>query len=301
MRNQCKLIIAMLIFGSIGLFVRYLDMPSSTIALIRGLIGTTILFSYQRLHKNSFSKTAMKLNLKVLLASGTAIGLNWILLFEAYRYTTISVATLCYYFAPVIVILLSPIILKEKLGKVQLISVFLSILGMVFVAGVLQNHETGKSNLVGILFGLSAAVLYASVIILNKFIKDMNSMDSTITQLGVATIVLLPYVVLTGNLTKLFENTELKSIAILLIIGIVHTGFAYLLYFSSMRGLKGQTVAIFSYIDPVTAILLSTCILGEKMGILQGVGAVLILGATIYSELNKGKQVEIIANKINRK
>lgn len=299
MRDKFKLILAMLIFGSIGLFVRYLKLPSSTIALIRGLIGTIILFSYQHIKGDKFNKKSLKNNYKILILSGTALGLNWILLFEAYRYTTISIATLCYYFAPVIVILLSPVVFKEKVGAKQAIGVLLSIVGMVFVAGVFDEKSIGTGNIKGILLGLAAAILYASIMFFNKFLGDVNEIDSTITQLGVATIVLLPYVIITGNISKIFDHPDLRSITILLLVGVIHTGIAYLLYFSSITHLQGQTIALFSYIDPVTAIILSTCILKENMSVLQVLGAILILGTTLCNELSKKSSLIIKNEQVN--
>lgn len=287
MRAKLKNITAMLLFGSIGLFVKSIHLSSSEIALARGLIGAAVLLAASALMRNQLSFSAVRKNLILLAASGIAIGANWICLFEAYRYTTVSIATLCYYLAPVFVVALSPFILKEKLTPLKAICILLSLMGMVLIAGISAPGEENPSRITGIFFGISAAALYASVIIINKFLKNITAVESTTAQLGIAAFVLLPYVLLTEDLTKI--SVTPLSILLLLIVGVVHTGFGYLIYFSSVSELKGQTVAVFSYIDPITAIFLSALVLHERMGLLQILGAVLILGSTLLSELYRVK------------
>lgn len=288
MKFKAYIIAAMLIFGSIGLFVRGIDLPSSEIALFRGIIGSSFLMLSMALLKNKFSWETIRSNLTLLLLSGAAIGANWIFLFEAYKYTTISTATLCYYCAPVIVIMLSPLILKEKLSGLKVACVAASLLGMSFVAGVNNLGAGGQNNLLGIAFGLTAAALYSSVILMNKFLKGLSGIESSSTQLVIASAVLLPYVMLTEKIS--FSAFTGQTVLLILTVGIIHTGIAYLLYFSAMQKLPGQTIALFSYVDPITAILLSSLILGEVMSPLQVLGALLILGSTLLSELSGTKK-----------
>lgn len=288
MKFKAYIIAAMLIFGSIGLFVRGIDLPSSEIALFRGIIGSTFLLLSMAILKNKFSWKTIRSNLTILLLSGAAIGANWIFLFEAYKYTTISTATLCYYCAPVIVIMLSPLILKEKLSGLKVACVLASLLGMAFVAGVNNLSASGQNNLLGIAFGLTAAALYASVILMNKFLRGLSGIESSSTQLVIASVVLLPYVLLTEKIS--FSAFTGQTVLLILTVGIIHTGVAYLLYFSAMQKLPGQTIALFSYVDPITAILLSSLILGEVMSPLQILGALLILGSTLVSELSGSKK-----------
>lgn len=283
MKSKLKNVTAMLIFGSIGLFVKSIHLSSSEIALARGVIGTIVLLTAGILLKYKISIKALKKNLWLLAASGAAIGFNWICLFQSYKYTTISTATLCYYLAPVFVVALSPFLLKEKLTISKGVCIILSLFGMALVADVFGGHEKSPDNMLGIIFGISAAILYAGVILINKFFKEITAMESTTAQLGIASVVLLPYVLLTENVSSVTVGAE--ALVLLLVVGVVHTGFAYLIYFSSVSELKGQTVALFSYIDPITAIVLSTLILGEEMNPFQAAGAVLILGSTLFSEV----------------
>lgn len=288
MNPRSKLISSMFLFGTIGIFVHYLPLPSAFIAMVRGFVGAAFLLLLMAAKKQKPDRIAIKKNLPVLLLSGTALGINWILLFEAYNNTSIATATLCYYFAPIIVILVSPLLLKEKLTAKKLICVLVALVGMVFVSGVLNAEFSANKDFAGVLFGLGAACLYASVMILNNKLHDIEAYDRTVMQLGVAGIVLLPYVLLTQHVAA--ADFTVSVIILLAVVGIVHTGFTYALYFASMKDLPAQTVAIFSYLDPVVAILLSALFLKEPLGVFGIVGAVLVLGAAFVSELPDRKR-----------
>lgn len=280
MNAKLRNITAMLIFGTIGLFVKNIELSSSEIALTRGFIGGVTLILATIFFKKKISFEAIKNNLYLLIFSGLAVGLNWIFLFQGYKYTSISNATLSYYFAPVFVTILAPFILKEKLTLSKFLCVLMALVGMFCIVGV--DGINGGSDLIGIAYGLLAAGFYASVILMNKFLKEIDSIEITVIQLISATITLLPYVLYVEGLGIL--SVPSVFIPYILILGIVHTGIAYLLYFSSLQGLKGQTIAVLSYIDPVFAIIISAVILKEQLGFLQIIGGVLILGSSFLSE-----------------
>lgn len=284
---RTKLILAMTIFGTIGIFVKYIPLPSSVIACVRGFVGVAFLLLITLIKKSKISIKDIKKNLLLLIISGAFIGINWILLFEAYRYTTVATATLCYYMAPIFVTLASPFVLKEKLTLKKTLCVLTALIGMVFVSGIVSTGSL-QINVPGILCGIGAAFFYACVILLNKHIKEISSYDMTMTQLLVAAVVILPYTLLTADIS--LTALDIKAIVCLMVVGVVHTGFAYMIYFSSISSLKAQTVAIFSYIDPVIAIILSALLLREKMGLSGIIGAVLILGSTLLSEINLKKK-----------
>ena len=301
---RLALITAMLVFGTIGIFRNLIPMPSSVIALIRGVGGTLFLLAFCAVTKKKLSGSAIRSNLFLLVLSGVFIGFNWILLFEAYRYTSVPTATLCYYLAPVIVILVSPILFKEKLSSRKIVCVVVALIGMVFVTGVADSLFPGlaaeaaevtetavseKSDAKGILFGLSAAVLYAAVVLMNKKLTDVQAFERTTVQLGSAAVALIPYVLFTGELVELTWSGT--SIGLLLVVAVVHTGIAYALYFGAIKELPAQTSALLSYIDPVSAILFSAALArfleGEKPLTTTGIiGAVLVLGSTLFSELS---------------
>lgn len=285
-RAMGALVTSMVIFGTIGVFRRHIDLPSSVIALMRGFIGTAFLLLFVLATGRKIDLPAIKRNLAKLLISGAVMGFNWILLFEAYRFTSVATATLCYYMAPIIMMLVSPLLLGERLTKKKVVCMLLALAGMIPVSGVLEaGFEMGEMR--GVLLGFGAAVLYAAVVLTNKTMKDIGAYDKTIVQLFAAAAALSPYVLLTENLSSI-QMTGL-SLGMMLLVGVVHTGFAYALYFGCTKHLSAQTLAIVSYVDPVVAILLSALLLGESMTPLGAAGAVLVLGATLVSELPERK------------
>lgn len=277
----------MIIFGSTGLLVRGLPLSSPEIAMVRGVIGSIFLIITALILKKRSSFKAIKKNLIYLIISGVALGINWILLFEAYRYTSITNATLSYYLAPIIVILLSPVLLKEKFTLKKILCFFVAMAGTFLLVWTGANESTTDGNLKGIGFGLAAATFYAMVVIMNKLTKDIGGLETTITQLTLASLILIPYVLTKGSIS--WDGLDGNTILLLLLIGLLNTGIAYLLYFSSVQKLESQTVAILSYIDPVSALAMSALFIGEKIGGLQILGGILILGSAFISERDKNK------------
>ena len=281
-KEKLMLVLSMCIFSTIGILRRYIPYSSGFVAMVRGFCGASFLLVVLLLRGGRPDLTAIQKNAAVLLLSGTAIGLNWIFLFEAYRFTTVAIATLCYYLAPILVILASPIVLKEKLTLPKILCTLAAMTGIVLVSGVGSNSLSGAKDLTGILFGLAAAVLYASVMLLNRKLGEISCDDRTIAQLIVASAILLPYVLLTDDFSAMVFSPV--PVLLLLVAGIVHTGIAYWMYFGAIGTLNSQTTALFSYIDPIGAILLSVLLLREPLSLGAGIGAVLILGAAICSE-----------------
>lgn len=291
-KNQNKLlfILSMLIFGTIGIFRKYIPLSSSVIAFSRGFIGVLFLFVLILLKKDKLNKKSIKDNLWLLIISGFFIGLNWVFLFESYKYTSVATATLCYYMAPIFVMIASTFLFKERVSFINVVCILIALIGMVFVSGVIETGFNDKNTLIGVIYGLLAALLYASVIILNKFMKPIPSIDKTVMQLLFSVVILIPYILIGQEFKGMIINLEI--ILLLLIVGVVHTGLAYALYFDSMKGLKTQSIAILSYIDPVVAIILSALILKENMSIFAIIGAVLILGSTFINEMINNRQIE---------
>ncbi len=277
----------MSVFGTIGLFVRNIPLPSGEIALYRAVLAAVLIGFFLLVTRQKIPFGKIKKEIPLLILSGVAMGFNWILLFEAYKYTTVSVATLSYYFAPVIVTIACPILFKEKMGAKQWICFFMSTLGIVLITGI-GDLSQGSSHIKGILFGLGAASLYATVILLNKFIKNVDGIHRTFLQFIAAIMVLVPYVAFTDGVNLKILDT--KGWIFLLVIGLVHTGVTYCLYFSSLKELPGQKAAILSYIDPLVAVLVSVVVLHEKMTIMQVLGGILILGFTLWNEISPEKK-----------
>ncbi|MBR0353057.1 MAG: EamA family transporter [Oscillospiraceae bacterium] len=285
---RAMMAISMAVFGTIGFFVRNISVSSGELALYRAvlaalLIGAYLLITKQRIPFRQIGKEAV-----ILLLSGAVMGVNWILFFQAFKYTTVSLATLSYYFAPVIVTVASTVLFREKLTGRQILCFVMSTIGLVLITGTVGL--SGGSDIIGVLFGIGAAFLYATVILLNKFIKNVDGIHRTLLQFFAAIVVLAPYVALTGGST--LGTMDGKGWICLLVIGLVHTGVFYCVYFSAMKDLPGQKTAILSYIDPLVAVIVSVAILGEPITLLQAIGGLLILGFTLLNELSPGTASE---------
>ena len=272
--------LAMFIFGTLAPFVRNIQVSSGELALYRAVLAAVLVGGYLLLTRQKLSVSSVKKELLLLLLSGAAMGVNWILLFEAYKYTTVSVATLSYYFAPVIVMVVCPLLFKEKLTAKQIICFVMSTAGLVLITGTAGG---GSQDLLGIAFGLGAAAFYATVMLLNKFIKGVMGLHRTFIQFLAAIVVLMPYVTFTSGFT--IGALSGAGWASLLVVGLVHTGITYCMYFSALKELPGQKVAILSYIDPLVAVLVSVVWLHEGITASQVIGGLLILGFTLWSEL----------------
>jgi RarD protein len=283
MNAKITMIISMLMFGSIGVFVKNIDLPSTAIALLRAVIGSLFLVCAGLILRKKISLNLIKKNLKLLIMSGVVLGFNWVFLFQAFKYTTIQNATLSYYFAPIFVMMLAPLILKEKLTLIKVGCIVMAMAGLLLIVnGGSVNNGVSYNHVKGIMFGLLGASAYATVVIMNKFIKDLSGFETTLMQLSIASVVLI--------LRVLYENSLNLSVIshrewfFIIVLGIVHTGVGFLMYFSSMKNLNGQSIAILSYIDPISAVIIAFIFLGEAMTFIQMIGGVFILGSTFLSE-----------------
>ena len=294
MKSKLMFILAMVIFGTIGIFVRYINLESSEIALLRGLIGSLFLLLISLIRRERIAFTSVRENLLPLVFSGGVLAGNWIFLFEAFKHTTIANATLSYYMAPVFVIALSTLVLKEKIIPRKVICLAAALVGMLLILKGSSQSGTAGNDLLGIAWGIAAAACYASLMLTNKFIKNMNGMATTLLQLTIATVVLFCYVNLSGSIT--FSGLTPVAVMAVMALGLVHTGLGFFLFFTGMKGLNGQSIATLSYIDPITALLASFLIFGEAMNGVQMLGAVLLLGATFLGEYKTAKQLELVGD-----
>lgn len=279
-RERLKYIAAVILYGTIGMFLRYVRLPSEAVAMCRGVIGSVFILAYLKIKKSRLDKKAIRQNLPWLFLSGVCLGLNWIFLFAAYTRTTVAVASLCNYMAPMIVILVSPALLREKLDRRRLLCVPAAFIGILLVSDV----PGGKAgSLTGVLLGLAAALCFVCIVLCNRKLKGISAMDKSVVQLALSALTILPYV-LWNNKGKVF-SPDAVSILVVLMLGVVHTGFAYCLYFSGMGALPVQTVALLGYLEPVVSVLCSVFFLGEALSVWGWIGVALILAAAVVSEL----------------
>ncbi|MDO4493444.1 MAG: EamA family transporter [Clostridia bacterium] len=288
-KSKGTMFLAMAIFSSVGLFVRNIALPSAVIAVMRGLVGAALLLPLMR-REAATTGAKGRGETPALLLSGVLMGVNWILLFEAYRFTTVASATLVYYLEPTLLILFAVPVLGQRPGKAGWICCALALIGMVPLSGVLGGN--GAVGFRGVLLAFGAAVLYTAVVLFNMRLKGMPPIRRTVLQLFIAGAVLVPYVLLQGGFQALF-TADAKSLALLAVVCAVHTGLAYALWFTAVPHVAPQDAAILSYTDPVLAVVWSAVLLGESFGWAEALGAVLILGSALFYELwgrrkNKG-------------
>ena len=278
--TYAQFIMAMVIVGTIGIFRRNIALSSAALAFSRGILGSLSLGAFVKVRGQKIFHGIDRKKFILLILNGAIIGVNWIFLFEAYRFTTVAVATLCYCLQPTLLILVSPIFFKEKLTGRKMFYALIAFLGMVLVSGVLGGGDTGSPK--GVAFGLAAAVFYTMAVVINKITLGVDPYEKTIIQLASVGIVLIPYILMTEDISAIQLDTI--TIVLVLIVGIIHTGLVYFFYFGSMEGMSAQAVAVFSYIDPVVAVIASWAFLGEPLTIPVIIGAVLIIGSAFLSE-----------------
>ena len=274
---------SMVLFGSIGAVVRLLGLPASEIAMYRGLFGSLCLVPFfLRTDRAGFAGKLQR-NWLVLALSGVALAGNWVLLFEAFRHTSIAIAALCYYTAPVLVAAAAPFLLGEKPSARNLLAITVTFLGLVLVSGGQHGAGGASRPLAGALFGLGAALCYASLIVMNKFVAGMDGLETTLPQLSLATVILAIYVAASGSYRP-FPPLGWQA-ALLLVFGVVHTGLGFLMFFLGIKGLKAHRIALLSYLDPLVSVAISLLAFSETLTRVQTLGACCIAGSILFATL----------------
>ncbi len=279
-KERIKYIIAVVLYGTIGYFLRFVNYPSEFVAMCRGFIGSLFIFLYLKSKGSKIDRAAITMNLKWLLLSGICLGLNWIFLFAAYLKTTVAIASLCNYLAPLIVVLIAPFVLKEKWNKGKMIYVAAAFLGILLVTD-LTKESAGSFD--GILLGLLAALCFVGIVLCNRKLRDISAYDRALVQLFVSALTILPYVILHNRGSSFALDT--RSLGIILMLGLLHTGVAYCLYFSGMANLPVQTVAVLGYLEPVVSVLSSAFLLHEPLTLKGWIGSALVILSAALSEL----------------
>lgn len=277
---KLELVAAMLLFGSIGVFVKQISLPGAVIVQWRCLIGTVVLLALFLFRKEKIDWKAVRGSLPALLAAGVALAGSWTALFEAYQYTTVGMATMLYYCAPIAVFFLSAIIFQEKPGSRQFAGILAAAVGM---AVINITGFRGGLSMRGLACGMFSALMYAMLMISSRFVRNVPGLVSTWIQLVIAGILMSLYTLAaTGSVIQLPSAADVPFI---LLVGIVHTGIGCGLYFTAIQRLEGQTVSILSYIDPASALVFAFLFLHETLPLFQAAGALLIFGGAFFSQL----------------
>lgn len=281
-----KYISALLLFGLNGIVASNIALNSYEIVFLRTLIGSLLLIILFLIGKNNFHIGAHKRDTLFIVLSGMAMGTSWMFLYEAYQQIGVSLASLLYYCGPVIVMILSPLIFKEKLTAPKIAGFLIVLVGIFLVNG---NAAGSNSNTRGIFCGAMSAVMYFFMVTLNKQSKNITGMENSVIQL---TVSFLTVAVFVGIKQRFVIEVLPEDWLWIFILGIANTGIGCYLYFSPLSKLPVQTVAVCGYLEPLSAVVFATIILGEEMSITQIAGAACIIGGAMLGELVKIRRTQ---------
>ena len=279
-----KYLSALLLFGLNGIVASHITLSSYEIVFLRTLIGSILLIILFLVSKGKFHIVTYKKDTMFIVLSGMAMGTSWMFLYEAYQQIGVSLASLLYYCGPVIVMVLSPLIFKEKFTAPKMIGFVIVLTGIVFVNG---NALGDNRNTWGIICGAMSAVMYFFMVTLNKQSKNITGIENSVIQLAVSFLTVAVFVgCKQGFAIEIPSNAWIW----ILILGIVNTGIGCYLYFSPLAKLPVQTVAVCGYLEPLSAVVFASILLDEKMTIVQIIGAACIIGGAMIGELVKIKK-----------
>ena len=281
-RATLSYVSALCIYGTIGWAVAYINLPTEVVVLCRGILGTVFVLVVLAITQRHFDAGPVRENLRWLVASGLCLGLNWVLLFAAYRFTTLAVASLCNYMAPILMIVFAPLLLGERRSYKKIVCAAVAVVGMMFVSGVLTGGAEGVTG-IGVALAFGAALGFFGMVMCNKKLGPVPVYEKTCVQLASATVAALPFVLINNWGVALQPDT--LSVALVIMLGVVHTGFAYCLYFGALGHLSAQTIAVLGYIEPAVAVLVSAFALHQPLSVFGWIGAIMIIGAAAVSEV----------------
>lgn len=272
LRGKVEIAVAMLIWGSVGIFGRFSGLSGLGVAFFRVSLGALALLLLLAV-RGKLGKTlrAFRPNILPLLALGTALALNWVFLFTAFNHTTIANAILVYYTAPVLATLISWRFLGERLDKRNVVSLGTAFMGLLLIASS-QRASLSDGDFVGVVFAFLGAIFYALIPNIGRFLRDVDGESLTFLQLSIATLVLLPFMAV-----EKAGNPVWWAIGVLVL---VHTVLALYLYMDGLKVVEVKDASLLSYLDPLSAILYAFLVFGEVPGLRTIVGGAMILFAS---------------------
>jgi len=283
--NRIKLVLVMIIWGSLGVFTRSIPLSALSLAFLRALIALPFLFGVMKMQKADKVEWYL---LKPYLISGVLLGFGWLTLFYGFKHTSISSAVIIYNMCPVYVMIAAPLLLKETISRIQIAVIFSSFLGLCLIVG--HNLLEGYGYM-GMALSAVSGMLYAAIVLINRSITcRVDNQTATFVQIFTAMIVLLPFVLIDGNILTVVNLDAMAAIYTILL-GILHTSVAYTIFFSLSAYMKSVEIVSYSYLEPLFGILFSVIVVGEKLTILQIIGGVFILGSTYIGEMLKGRKI----------
>lgn len=278
-KDYLKYIAALLLFGTNGIVASGIGLPSYEIVLFRAGLGALFLVSaFCVLRTPQLLKDPRKLGLIAL--SGVSMGACWLFAYMGYSEAGVGLTSLLFALGPVVVMALSPLLFGDGLRKRTIIG-FLAVLAGVVLA---NGGKLDSGAAIGIVHGICSALAYASMIILSKKAGDADGLESSTVQLVAAFATAAVGMALSGTGIQIPDSSD---IAPALILGLVNTGIGSYLYFSAVTNLSAQSVAVCSYVEPVTAVVMAAMVLGESMVVVQWAGALLVIGGAVFCEVSK--------------
>ena len=268
-------ILAILIWGSVSIFVRLADQPAPVIVLVRVMTAFLALMLYLRLRGQGIHLGNHR---RLAVLSGIALCLTWLFFFKAVQTTTIGNAALTYFLSPVFAILWAYFLLDERLERRSLLALGVSGGG---IGLILSGYELSlaSADFVGILYCLAAALCYSLAVVMAKKLSAIDPVQLAAAQMAVAALIFLP-VVAADPLHHPF--TAVSSLA-MLFMGLIHSALALVLYYGGLRQVKVQHASILAYMEPVSAPFYAFLIFHEVPSLLTLAGGCLIFVAGLLT------------------
>lgn len=277
-----KYLFALVLCGSNGIVAAYIDLPADQVPLLRALIGFVTLAVVLLVRNRGTQGLAARSHpreVPFLLGSGAALGTGWILLFRSYQMIGVGVTTLIYYLGPVLVMALSPLLFGTRLNRHK-------VLGFAVVAGgaVLIGSDSLSSSVSapGLFLASLTTLCYALMVFCTKRVSHIHGLENATIQLGGSLAAVAVLFVASGDR---LVAVPASSVAPVLVIGLVNTAVELYTYYTAIDALPVQSVAVLGYLEPLSAVVLSTLVLGEPFGPSRVIGTACILGGAVWCEL----------------
>ncbi|MFI8418636.1 DMT family transporter [Serratia sp. NPDC078593] len=268
-----QLFFAMIIMGTVGLFVIESGQSAYNVVFYRCLLGAFFLVVYC-LYSGKFK--GLELSAKsvlIIVLSGIFLVFNWVMLFESFKTASISTSTVIYHAQPFFFMLIWAALYRERVSANKIGWMVISFVGVAFVANIDTNEfSLSSSYIIGVILALSAAVFWAISAVIVKSLKGVSPYIITLVQLCIGIVVLYPLSDLSG-----FSSITVKEWGCLFILGAVHSCLTYILMYSSYQKLSAPIIAVMTFIYPAVAIVVDYYFYNVALSAIQLIGVFMIM------------------------
>jgi drug/metabolite transporter (DMT)-like permease len=214
--------------------------------------------------------------LRALALIGVAQGAHWLLFFEAVEHGSVALAVLTFYAAPLVIALVAPLVLPERLSPVVFGACLVGATGIAAIA-LDQGGEGDSPSLAAVAAGLGSAVTYAALVILSKRLLAAATPPLTVAfwDCLVGTVAVAPVLFLADRLVPSGGDEW----AVALALGVVFTGVSTLVYATLLRRVTAQSAGVLTFLEPVAGVLLAWAILEQRPGAATLAGGALVIAA----------------------